>query len=595
MIKNTKDKFKKILLLFNSAFGVYKLSFLTLTVLGFLGGILEGVGVNALIPLFSFFTGEGAGDDVVSRAIQDIFFYFDIEFTVQFLLIFIVTLLVLKAAVLFVGNYIKIKIVSDYEKDLRAELFRSVLRAKWPYLLRQKIGYLEKIIMVEATKASDVLKMMSGAILLMWGLIVYLVIAVNISLNITLLTLAFGAVLFFIFKPIVKKVRMVAQQTAAESKNVAHFVNENMLGAKTIKAMFAVSPIVSRANNYFETLKKLKIENFIWQGIPSIAPRPVALIFITILFITLHTKPGFNLASFAAIIYLIQRIFSDMNTLQSDYFRIHESIPYLESAMRQKREAIDSQEDIGGREQFGFNDTILFENVSFSYIAHDDVLSGLNFQIKKGEFVGLIGASGEGKTTIVDLLLRLFEPTGGKITLDGMHISNIGMEEWRKNIGYVSQDVHLINDTVANNIMFYDSLITEEIIKKAAHMAHIDEVIESLPQGYGTMVGERGVLLSVGQRQRIVIARILARNPQVLILDEATSALDNESEGEIQKTIENLKGKVTVAIIAHRLGTVMNCDKLLVLQGGKIVEEGKPRELLRDKESYFFKTYNIRQ
>ena len=109
------------------------------------------------------------------------------------------------------------------------------------------------------------------------------------------------------------------------------------------------------------------------------------------------------------------------------------------------------------------------------------------------------------------------------------------------------------------------------------------------------MVGERGVLLSVGQRQRIVIARILARNPQVLILDEATSALDNESEGEIQKTIENLKGKVTVAIIAHRLGTVMNCDKLLVLQGGKIVEEGKPRELLRDKESYFFKTYNIRQ
>lgn len=577
-----------------SAFGAYRFEFLILTVLGFFGGILEGVGINALIPLFSLFTGEAAGDDIVSQAIKKFFFFFNIDFTLQFLLVFIVILFILKAIILFIGNYIKIRIVADYEKDLRFDLFQGMLRARWPYLLKQKIGHLEKIIMVEATNASGVLKIASGAILLVWGLIVYLAIAVSISLTITLVTLAFGVFLFLVFKPIVKRVRDVSQRIVLENKNVAHFVNENMLGAKTIKAMFIASPVIVIANGYFEKLKELKIENFIWQGIPGAIPRPIALIFITILFIVMHTQPGFNIASFVAVMYLVQRIFSDMSNLQSDYFRIHESVPYLESALRQKEKAFGNVEKIGGGELFVFKDALSFREVSFSYNARSEVLSGINFQIKKGSSVGLIGASGGGKTTVVDLLLRLFEPTQGEIVLDGVSIAKISMELWRRNIGYVSQDMHLVNDTVANNIKFFNPTITDEAVVVAAKMAHIDTVIENLPKKFETVVGERGLLLSAGQRQRIVIARVLARNPQFLILDEATSALDNESELAIQKAIENFKGKITVLIIAHRLGTVMNCDELFVLHGGRIVERGKPQELLKDKQSYFYKAYNIR-
>ncbi|MBI4778850.1 ATP-binding cassette domain-containing protein [Candidatus Falkowbacteria bacterium] len=236
-----------------------------------------------------------------------------------------------------------------------------------------------------------------------------------------------------------------------------------------------------------------------------------------------------------------------------------------------------------------------FKNVGFSYDQSKLILKNVSFTIKKGEMVGLIGPSGAGKTTIVDIILRLFNPNKGEISIDGENINKIKINDWRKNIGYVSQDIFLKNDTIANNIKFYNDSITDEEMVEAAKMANIYDFILSCPDKFSTVIGERGFLLSVGQRQRIVIARILARRPEILILDEATSALDNESEVLIQKVIENLKNKITVLLIAHRLSTVMNCTKLLVLQNGEIKEQGSPEELMADPNSYFFKVSNIRK
>ena len=185
-------------------------------------------------------------------------------------------------------------------------------------------------------------------------------------------------------------------------------------------------------------------------------------------------------------------------------------------------------------------------------------------------------------------------PNEGRITLDGTDISETDLESWRKNIGYVSQEIFLLNDTVANNIRFYDENISDAQIEKAARQADIYEFISGLPKGFQTVVGERGLKLSAGQRQRVVLARIIARNPEILILDEATSALDNESEVAIQHALEGLRGKMTMLVIAHRLSTLMNSDKLMVLENGKIREEGSPKQLLQDQNSYFFKMHNIK-
>ena len=208
--------------------------------------------------------------------------------------------------------------------------------------------------------------------------------------------------------------------------------------------------------------------------------------------------------------------------------------------------------------------------------------------------VGIIGPSGSGKTTLFDIVLRLLEPTKGALVLDGVPVSNIDINIWRKNIAYVSQDIFLINDTVRENIRFFDENVSDEDVVKAAKRAHIYDVIEKLPEGFNTKVGERGVMLSAGQRQRIAIARALARKPQLLLLDEATSALDTESEQHIQRTIQELKGKVTVCVIAHQLSTVREMDMLYVLEDGRVVESGTPDELLKEKGTYFARMYSSR-
>ena len=209
--------------------------------------------------------------------------------------------------------------------------------------------------------------------------------------------------------------------------------------------------------------------------------------------------------------------------------------------------------------------------------------------------IGLVGPSGAGKTTTVDLMLRLIEPTRGTIQVDGVEGNTIALADWRANVGYVSQDFFLLHDTIRNNIRFYDAAMTDEQIWKAARLAHIDEFIRKSPKGLDTMVGDRGIRLSAGERQRIVIARTLARKPTLLILDEATSALDNESEAHIKGVINELKGRVTIVAIAHRLTTIMDSDELIVLQGGRVVETGSPKTLLADPGSYFYKVYSINQ
>ena len=169
------------------------------------------------------------------------------------------------------------------------------------------------------------------------------------------------------------------------------------------------------------------------------------------------------------------------------------------------------------------------------------------------------------------------------------------MNDWREHVGYISQDIFLTNDTIANNIRFYRDSISEDDIVDAAKKANIYDFIKTLPDGLNTIVGERGIQLSVGQRQRVAIARVLVKKPSILLLDEATSALDNESEMQVQKVIEKLKGDTTILVIAHRLSTITNSDKLLVIEEGVISEKGSPKELLKDKESYFYKVYNIRK
>jgi ABC-type multidrug transport system fused ATPase/permease subunit len=229
---------------------------------------------------------------------------------------------------------------------------------------------------------------------------------------------------------------------------------------------------------------------------------------------------------------------------------------------------------------------IVFENVSFSYDGREKVLENVSFKVKKGEKVAIVGKTGVGKSTLVSLILRFYEPQSGRILIDNQDIKYAKLRSLRKYISIVSQNDFLFSDTIRENIRFGNPNALDEEVEKAAKLAYADEFIKKLPKGYETKIGERGINLSGGERQRISIARAILKNPKILILDEATSAVDSETENKIQKALEDLmRGRVTL-IIAHRLSTILNADKILVFENGKIVGEGTHQELYKNNEIY---------
>ena len=371
-------------------------------------------------------------------------------------------------------------------------------------------------------------------------------------------------------------------------------MSENIYGIKTLKTSLGLPGAQKRAEEYFNALRRIDVRSNNLKNISRSFMQPLAVLFIVILFAFSYRAEAFNWVAIGVTVFLIDRIFIYLQQLLNTLHVLNDLVPNLRAVLNHEGSARANQETVDARgDAFLFKKSFEFRDVSFGYGADRPVLQNVSFALRKGEMVGIIGPSGVGKTTLVDLILRLFLPGSGKILLDGRDIAGIKLNDWRRNIGYVAQDIFLMNESIRDNIRFYDESITDQQIAEAAAAADLHEFIDRLPEKLDTRVGERGLRISAGQRQRIAIARVLARQPQILILDEATSALDNESEAQIQEVIKKLKGKVTVLAIAHRLSTVMDSDRLLVLENGRLAADGPPRELLKDKNSYFFRTYNV--
>jgi subfamily B ATP-binding cassette protein MsbA len=265
-----------------------------------------------------------------------------------------------------------------------------------------------------------------------------------------------------------------------------------------------------------------------------------------------------------------------MNTINSEVQQAIAAAKRVFTMMDREREIRDLP---GAVTLPPFAREIRFEHVDFAY-DDEKILDGVDVTILRGETIALVGASGAGKTTIANLLPRFYDPTAGRILFDGHELRSVTLESLRGQIGLVTQETVLFNDTVKNNIAYGRSDIPMDRIVAAARSAHAHEFIEGLPEKYETIVGERGARLSVGQRQRLTIALALLKNPPILILDEATSALDSESEKLVQEALEVLMRNRTSLVIAHRLATVRRADRILVMERGRVVETGTHRELL---------------
>ncbi|MDO8510148.1 MAG: ABC transporter ATP-binding protein [bacterium] len=572
----------------NELYHQYRWKMLALAALGIITGFLEGVGITLIIPLFTFFVGSAdtTGNTII-RAINVFFERFNLHLGFQNLLMLTIAVFLIKAVLLLLFGYIRVRIVANYKKEIRNEMFFGFLMSDFTYLHRQKIGHLDAIILHSVKSSARLFEYIISLILSVANLTMFLVVAFTLSPNITLITIAVGSLLLFLYKPLIKKIRLYSHQLAVLVRSVSHTLGETLYGIKTIKALGVEKKVFDSTKHFFSDIEDAEFKKNIVKSFSKISIEPLSVVFIVGVFAVSYMYAEFNIITFVAIFYLIHNMFSQIEKMQSGLHAISETMPNAFEVVKILRDTKKYRQIDTGKSGFLFNNTIEFSHINFSYASQ--TLSDININIKKGEIVGIIGPSGAGKTTIVDLLLRLLEPTSGQILIDGNDIRTISMASWRTSIAYVAQDIFLRNDTILNNIRFYDDLVTVEDAKKAAAAANILEFIESLSNKFDTVIGERGSRLSGGERQRIALARAIVRRPKILILDEATSALDNEAEVQIREAVTKLKGRITIIIIAHRLSSVTNVDKLLVLDKGAIIEQGAPTELFNDPNSYFHK------
>lgn len=383
-----------------------------------------------------------------------------------------------------------------------------------------------------------------------------------------------------------RKLSTTNQQTVAQVSNILH---ETITGHKIVKAFgmeqYEINRFSETVDRLFGIIKK-DIKNNSLQG--PIMELMGGLGITAIIWygghqvITGQSTPGVFFAFLTSIIMIYNPIKGISN--------INSAIQQGLAAATRIFTLLDTKSTIQDKPGAillpPFKKHIEFKNVSFSYDGKTDVLKDVNLNVRYGEMLALVGTSGGGKTTLVNLIPRFFEVTKGSIQIDGHDLRDVTMKSLRDQLAIVSQQTILFNDTVKNNIAYGDLNRSDEEIIAAAKAAHAYDFIKELPDGFDTIVGESGARLSGGQQQRLSIARALLKNAPILILDEATSALDTESEREVQKALENLMQNRTTFVIAHRLSTVRNADRIIVIQDGKIVEEGAHEQLLASNGAY---------
>jgi ATP-binding cassette, subfamily B, bacterial MsbA len=418
-----------------------------------------------------------------------------------------------------------------------------------------------------------------------------LIILSQISIRLTLLTLAFVPLLVLLLQALLRRLRRHAQARARERGEITSTVTERLGAIRLIRAYGEEARETSRFHSQADRYRKRVIRTQRFSSLPS----PLTEVFsgfLVILIIWAGTKPGLvglptALAPEAIIVFLMAalKLSSPLKTIASFPAAMAVTLASAERVF----EFLDqpaAELDRPGEEPARFEQEIVFDHVSFQYGKEDLVLQDVSFRLPRGKVVALVGPSGAGKTTIADLLPRFHDPTEGQILMDGVPLTRLRRRSLRALMGIVSQDTVLLNDTVASNISYGCPGATRDQVEAAARAANAAGFIAALPNGYDTMLGERGTRLSGGQRQRIAIARALLRDPPILILDEATSALDTESERLVQQAIERLMQQRTVLVIAHRLATVRDADEIIVLDAGRVVQRGSHEELLRSGGLY---------
>ena len=501
-------------------------------------------------------------------------------------LVLLATITGLAFAALALGYYQRKMLVRSkrqYVRRIRDLTVERLMRSKWEHIARQSQGETINLLVTECDRAGNALgyEMMAAATALL--IAIYVAFSSALSWKLMLISVAFGALAALVLRPLTARAKRLGDITNEANRDYSFYNVDYLRNLKLIKAVagesIAAASLARRSAQIYRVVFDIEVNAT--QVYFLIQALPVALIVIVIA----AGSEAFDVPPALMLVFLlfVARIAPRVGQFQQQYQSYLVTSPAIEVVDQALAASVDAAEDVhpNGLRFERLTTGISLDQVIYTYDeGNGPVLDGVSLAIRNKQMVAIVGPSGGGKSTLIDIVAGLRRPTAGRVMVDGIDLSAIDLLSWRRRIGFVTQDTFIFNDTMRANFAFLHPEATEAEIHRALDIAQLAPLVELLPEGLDTMLGEGGVRLSGGQRQRIALARALVGRPEILLLDEATSNLDNESERYIQRAIEAIAHTMTIVVIAHRLSTVRRADVIYVIENGRVVEFGDYDQLL---------------
>jgi len=517
--------------------------------------------------------------------------------TLKILCISIMVVFLTKNVFLYMKNFFMTLVQFHLITELRNRLYKHFNALSFSYFDQKKSGELTSIVINDVANLRRALGSSFHQLLVEpINLLAFILLLFVISWKLALLSIIILPIAGLTILSIGRSIRRKSKRTAAMIAGITNIITETLSSIRVVKAFamegYEVQRFFKETHHYFQLiLRKAKLR-LLASPITETLGVMIGVLLLWVGGLEVLSGEGLTPEDFLRFILLLFAMMDPLRKLS----KVNVALQTGAASAERVFSILDTPPTIVDKADAvkidSFKEKIRFKNVSFRYESDDKVLKDISFEIKKGSIVALVGSSGAGKSTLADLIPRFYDVNNGGITIDGHDVRNLSLNSLRRLMGVVTQETILFNDTVRANIAYGQKDVNDEQVIPAAKAANALEFINDLSEGFDTVIGEKGVKLSGGQRQRLAIARAIMKNPPILILDEATSALDTESERLVQKALETLMANRTVLVIAHRLSTVKNANKIILLDKGEIKEVGTHNELM-EKEGLYSNLYNI--
>lgn len=563
-----------------------------------LGSLLDGFTMVLLIPFLRSLLGEATvvavGGSLVERVLDATVGPFidqvDPRAALRNVVIVVMAGLLLKNFFFYAAQVLGVKVQEGMVRDMRNALYGHMQNLPLGFFDRNKTGQLVARVFTDTGQARQIISVtISDIVKHVVSLIAFVGALLLISWKLTLLALVVAPLFLGFLKPMLWRLHRGYRSAYDAQGELTSMLQETASGARLVKAYGAEGYERQRFREmnraYYKSMVRSEWIARLSSPLSEVLGSVVTLVLVWV-GAQLVFSSELSAEAFLTFLTISLRVQSPLKALTTFPVRAQQSLAAAERFF----EILDAPLEPGtpdGRSVERLERAVTYENVGFAYEGEQEVLRDVSFEVERGQVVALVGPSGAGKSTVVDLLPRFYQPQRGQIAIDGVDIADIRVDSLRDLLGVVSQETVIFHDTVRANIAYgANDRYSQEEIKAAAQAANAHEFITRLPDGYDTVLGDRGVRLSGGQRQRIAIARAILRDPPLLIFDEATSSLDSESERLVQQAIDRLLANRTVIVVAHRLSTIQGAHQIIVLDDGKIVEAGRHDDLLERNGAY---------